>query len=425
MDQEITELLGTAEEAVRAGRKAAAKEAWEKVRVQMPDQPVALNGLGMLAMEEGRPAEAMGLFRNAAEAEPGASVLWLNHAVAARALGDAGAERESLLRAVELDPRSLLIHVRLAENAERTGELAEAGRAWSVVLSLADSLADIPPDARPAINHARRFLSRQNAALEVRIDEHLEPLRQKIAPGDRRRIEAAIAHMLGKRTIYLNQCSGLHVPFLPADEFFDREQIPWIGQLESATDVIRDELTTVLRGGGEGFEPYVALPRGTPANVWTSLDGSMDWSTLHLWRHGQRDDEACRRFPRTAAVLDALPLARLPGRMPTVFFSVLAPKAHIPPHTGVSNTRAIVHLPLIVPAGCRFRVGGETRSWAEGEAMIFDDTIEHEAWNDSDQPRVVLILDTWNPHLTQDEQQLLQQFHVMGADDLVMSTLMQ
>jgi len=96
--------------------------------------------------------------------------------------------------------------------------------------------------------------------------------------------------------------------------------------------------------------------------------------------------------------------------MPTAFFSVLRPRTHLPAHTGVSNVRAIIHLPLVVPAGCRFRVGGETREWRAGEAWAFDDTIEHEAWNDSDELRAILIFDTWNPHLSEVERRLLAAF---------------
>jgi aspartate beta-hydroxylase len=85
-------------------------------------------------------------------------------------------------------------------------------------------------------------------------------------------------------------------------------------------------------------------------------------------------------------------------------FSLLAPRTHIPPHTGVSNTRLVCHLPLVVPPHCRFRVGATTREWRIGEAFVFDDTIEHEAWNDSDQLRVVLILDLWPPALSPAER---------------------
>src|SRR6202012_5515982 len=75
------------------------------------------------------------------------------------------------------------------------------------------------------------------------------------------------------------------------------------------------------------------------------------------------------------------------GRAPTVFFSILDPATKIPPHTGVTNTRLTVHLPLIVPPDCGFRVGGTTRKFEPGKAWVFDDTIEHEVWNNSDAPR--------------------------------------
>ena len=106
-----------------------------------------------------------------------------------------------------------------------------------------------------------------------------------------------------------------------------------------------------------------------------------------------------------------MPRAYIPGRAPSAFFSLLKPHSHIPAHTGVTNTRAIIHLPLIVPPACSFRVGGETREWREGVAFAFDDTIDHEAWNGSDDLRVVLIFDVWNPHLSLEEQQLLKQFY--------------
>ena len=112
-------------------------------------------------------------------------------------------------------------------------------------------------------------------------------------------------------------------------------------------------------------------------------------------------------------------MSQIPGKAPSVFFSILQPGAHIPPHTGVTNTRAIVHLPLVVPEGCEFRVGGETRAWREGEAFAFDDTIEHEAWNRSDARRIVLIFDVWNPHLTAAEQERLTRLFAIADQGLV------
>jgi aspartyl/asparaginyl beta-hydroxylase (cupin superfamily) len=96
-------------------------------------------------------------------------------------------------------------------------------------------------------------------------------------------------------------------------------------------------------------------------------------------------------------------------------FSVLAPNTRIPPHTGVSNTRLVTHLPLVVPEGCGFRVGSSTRPWRVGEAFVFDDTIEHEAWNTSDTWRAVLIFDVWSPFIPPREQEKIVE--VMEAMD--------
>ena len=101
-----------------------------------------------------------------------------------------------------------------------------------------------------------------------------------------------------------------------------------------------------------------------------------------------------RRRWRCSAELDQ---PDIPRRGPNAMFSLLAPGAHIPPHTGVANTRLVCHLPLIVPPGCWFRVGAETRDWEVGKAWVFDDTIEHEALNPSDALRVIFIVDTWHP----------------------------
>ena len=86
---------------------------------------------------------------------------------------------------------------------------------------------------------------------------------------------------------------------------------------------------------------------------------------------------------------------------------MLRPRTRIPPHNGLVNTRLICHLPLIVPPGCGFRVGNETREWVEGKAWVFDDSIDHEAWNDSDQTRVILLFEIWRPELTEEERALV------------------
>jgi aspartyl/asparaginyl beta-hydroxylase (cupin superfamily) len=184
----------------------------------------------------------------------------------------------------------------------------------------------------------------------------------------------------------------------------------------AAADTFRAELLGVLGEDSQGIEPYIAFEQGVPLRQWHELNHSRRWSAYFLWNQGRRDEAHLKRCPRTAAVLESLPQVDIPGRGPTAFFSILDARTHIPAHTGVTNTRVTVHLPLIVPANCRFRVGGDTREWRAGSAWVFDDTIEHEAWNDSDAPRAILIFDVWNPELTAVEQALVRETTAALAD---------
>ena len=300
-----------------------------------------------------------------------------------------------------------MARLRLAELHERRAEFGSASDNWSMFLGICSGISNQTPELKAKIGHAQDFVDRQRQALGKAVDEGLSDALANATERDRRRASAAADLMLGRRTVFNNQCHGFHYPFLPADEFFDRGHFPWLADLEAATADIREELLSILASPDPGLAPYIDMPSGTPQNLWSELDKSPNWSALHLWRDGERIEEVCARAPRTAEFVGAMPLARITGRAPAVFFSILKAGKRIPPHTGVTNIRSIVHLPLIVPDGCGFRVGGETREWREGEAFVFDDTIEHEAWNESDQDRALLILDCWNPHLSVDERAMI------------------
>ena len=103
--------------------------------------------------------------------------------------------------------------------------------------------------------------------------------------------------------------------------------------------------------------------------------------------------------------IDRLPLTHVREHGPEVLYSVFTPGTHLLPHRGVTNTRLVGHLPLIIPEKCALNVGGELHEWREGRVVVFDDTYEHEAWNRSDRTRVVMIFDVWNPHLTPVERE--------------------
>jgi aspartyl/asparaginyl beta-hydroxylase (cupin superfamily) len=200
----------------------------------------------------------------------------------------------------------------------------------------------------------------------------------------------------------------LHVPQLPAIQFYDDTQFPWLSDLEAATDTIEGELQALLVDQRPAdFRPYLDHGDGVPLNAIAPLNRSTDWSAYFLWDDGNRIDDHCSKCPRTAALLERLPMADIPGFAPAAFFSMLAPHTAIASHTGVTNARLIVHLGLTVPDRCTFRVGNETRQWRRGKAWVFDDTIEHEAHNDSAERRVLLIFDIWNPYLTAAERELV------------------
>jgi aspartyl/asparaginyl beta-hydroxylase (cupin superfamily) len=399
--------LTRAMQAQQQGRPAdVAREIEAALRLR-PDHPAALNMLGMEAMRRNDVAAARKHFEAATRADPSAAALWLNLAKVHRLSGDDAAERAALESALETDQRSLMGLIRIAELHERRGELGDAAIRWAGVVALSAEHVSAPADLRAIFDHARAFLTERKQQLADALEAELAADLDSATPRDRRRLQAAMDRMLGRREVYANQCFGMHYPFLPADEYFDREHFPWLDQLEAQTAVIREEAVALLASDDAGLSPYVTMPPGTPRNVWSELNNNLAWSALHLWKDGERIEGACARAPKTAAIVEQLPLARIPGRAPTAFFSILRAGKHIPPHTGVTNTRAIIHLPLVVPPGCAFRVGGETRDWVEGQAFAFDDTIEHEAWNRSDQDRAVLILDTWNPHLSEHERAMI------------------
>lgn len=415
-DADIQRMLQAAVQERRAGRPEIAAGLFRDVLAQAGEHPLALNALGMHALALSRPGEAAAYFERAIAADALAPELWMNLARARREQRDDAAEAAALEGALAIDQRHFMALVRMAELRERQGDVASAADRWGSVLAMEASIEERSPALELMFDHARAFVRGQRAAFGHTIDHGLAAVREAIPVAERRRADACIDHALGRRAIYANVCAGMHFPFLPAEEYFARAHFPWLAEIEAKADMIRAELETILAEDAAAIRPYVAMPPGTPQNKWSALDHSLQWGALHLWKDGARDEAACARAPRTAEAIAALPLSDLPGRTPTVFFSLLQPGAHLPAHTGVSNVRSIVHLPLIVPPGCSFRVGGEERDWRAGEAWVFDDTIEHEAWNRSDRMRAILIFDVWNPYITETERDLLRRFYAVAAE---------
>jgi aspartate beta-hydroxylase len=186
---------------------------------------------------------------------------------------------------------------------------------------------------------------------------------------------------------------------------FAPERFPWYAGLEASTAAIRAELLQVLHRKDE-LSPFLQIPAGQDDETY--LGGAPHeraWDAFFFHRHGKAFPEHLAACPATAQALSQVPLTRIADHAPEVLFSVLAPRTHIKPHHGVTNTRVVTHLPLIIPQGdCKLVVAGQAHAWEEGRCVTFDDTFLHEAWNRSDDTRVVLILDTWHPDLAEPEQ---------------------
>ena len=407
----ILQHLAHAEHALQAGNPEQARLEFGAVLALDDSDPIARNWLGADALAQGDAAAAAIHFDVACRREPEERSHWMNLATAHRALGQCEPERAALEAALAIDQTDLLALVRFAELHERLGEDRRAAERWSAVRALSAGIADPAPEFAAILAHAGRFLGQQQRSLAAALDGAMSAPLAAAGTRDRRRMQVAADAWLGRRPIYANQCEGLHYPFLQADEFYDRDQFPWLADLEAATATIAAELEAILASPEAALTPYVSLPPGVPSNKWSGLDQSLDWGAFHLWREGERFDDACARAPQTAALVEALPIARIDGRAPNIFFSILKAGSHIPAHSGVTNVRSVVHLPLIVPVGCRFRVGGETRAWVRGQAFAFDDTIEHEAWNPTREDRAILIIDAWNPYLSDHEQSMIRDFY--------------
>ena len=405
------QLMHAAQQAMQAGRMEEAERLFSEFLRQSPNHPQALFHLAQVRLSQKDMAGAIQLFERAEHADAQAPAIPLNLAFAYRAQGDIAREMKSLDRALAIDPYYVPALLAKGQAAERAGKMRQAARMYKNALAIAPPDGQLQPSLRSSVERARIVVAESAENLERHVDTVLKPLRRQYGKAGLHRFEVCREAMLGRKKIYPHQPTLLHFPELPAIQFYDSAQFPWIAELEAATGDIRSELLDVLENADTGgqkdeFQPYVQHPAGVPLNQWEALNRSPRWGAYFLWDNGEQIDSHCARCPRTAALAESMPVARITDYAPAVFFSLLAPHTRIPPHTGVTNIRLIVHLPLIVPEGCGFRVGNDSRAVEPGKAWVFDDTIEHEAWNDSSQNRYILIFDIWNPLLSPAEREL-------------------
>jgi aspartate beta-hydroxylase len=185
-------------------------------------------------------------------------------------------------------------------------------------------------------------------------------------------------------------------PGLESRPWHDASDFPLVGYLEAHFDEIRAEV--------------LALEPTRFHRESERIERTGDWDVAFFYERGRRHDEVCEACPVTTRGIETMPAMRTAGGL--IYVSRMRSGTHIQPHRGPTNLRLRCHLGITVPDGdCALRVGDDTRQWREGQCLVFDDYLEHEAWNHTEHDRIVLIVDLWHPGLSATEIRLLEGLH--------------
>ncbi|MDE2221384.1 MAG: aspartyl/asparaginyl beta-hydroxylase domain-containing protein, partial [Gammaproteobacteria bacterium] len=329
--------------------------------------------------------------------------------LAQEAVGDLQAAAEAQAAAVQAAPQLHIARLHLGRALELLGRHSDA------VVQYARALADAqqqgrwlnadttPKPLQPIIAHA---VVQVRTGRRAAFQQLFTPIQERYGADSLERVEKCLR-------VYFNEEAAVHpdprqhpsflyFPDLPTSAYLDLSMCPWLPALEARTAEVRAEMQALLPSA-QGRERVFDSDELEQVNL-RGLDAPPSWNGYYFYRHGVRRAENCQACPKTAAALEMLPLARIREHGPEVLYSVFTPGTHLLPHRGVTNTRLVGHLPLMVPDNCILNVGGERHQWKEGRVVVFDDTYEHEAWNHSNRTRVVMIFDIWNPNLTEAER---------------------
>jgi aspartate beta-hydroxylase len=357
---------------------------------------------GMTALRAGNPREAIAHFGQLERAGLADSSVFIGLALGLHKLGQREEAHRAVDQALLLDGSNVNAFLVKADMLAQQDDARGASSFYLGAIRLAEGQKPIPPELAQAIDRARAYCEGATQQLESAVRSRVSE--SGVTPSAR--FKDSIDYMFGHKKPYLSMPRQYYFPDLKQVEFFEHDALPWVSELEAATPAIKRELHGVLNDETR-FSPYLKSRQDRAQNNKHQMVDNAAWSACYLIQAGKVVEENANKCPETMRALSAVPLAVLPDRSPSVLFSLLRPGAHIPPHNGLVNTRLIGHLPLIVPQGCEYRVGNSIRQWEEGKVWLFDDTVEHEAWNTSDTTRVILLFEVWRPELSLDERRLI------------------
>jgi aspartate beta-hydroxylase len=358
------------------GRKdfTAAEKLLREAHARHPEAEEAATLLSTLLAATGRGPDAIVVLETLLTLRPDAHVAWLLLGPAREMVGDR--------------PGALQASYQAIAKARRAGQWLDT--------------ETTPAHLRNAVGQA---VDRVKKGRKELFFGSYENLREQHGSSELRRVDRALLGYLKELDIRPSSDRQkplfLYFPDLPDAPYQDPYLQPWAKRLRDAYPFVREEALRVIREDSVLTE-FIHLPKGRSMEEYLGGESpDPRWQAFFFYRHGKRYDANHARCPQTSELLESMELCRIEAQAPEICFSLLRPQTTIKPHFGVTNVRLVMHLPLVVPQGCALNViGVEERAWREGELLLFDDTYQHEAWNQSDRTRIILLMDCWNPHLT-------------------------
>lgn len=397
---------------MRSGRVNEAIRAAEQQLQRFHDAPGLIQFLSGIYFSTGRLADARACMRRYLELDPGNVQCLQGLEAVEQKLGQLELKIKAQKDAIEADPDKAFSFLRLAGSYMAGGDREKAIAATFLAYDRHVKIFNMADDPRVAANLKKlaadgEVLLREKLA-EIQV-QALKRVKKRHPETDLSRIEGLVwRDVFADKVAFQHnqqQPQWLYLPGLEARPIFERSEFNWVKGLEAAFPEIQTEVLEVLDPDKDTV-PYIDTGQEVQ-EAWKKLDGSRQWGVAHLFKEGRRNPQAYKKFPATAAALDAILKSQKSETFMEAFFSVLRPRAEIPSHYGQTNAGLTVHFPLVIPDHAGIMVANHRHTWRPGETFIFDDSFEHKAWNRSDQIRIVLILGDWHPGLTVAERAAL------------------
>jgi len=361
-----------------------------------------------LAFKQGDSDRALSMLREYVGENKSEAKAWFRLATAEEQLGNSQQAELAYLQCLHADPENVLTCLYLGYLYQNHNELQKAVTLYSLASELAPRLFTLKS------NNAVAPETRQRAAVaDATLRRHFSDLHREVV-GSASEVETVYEGIWPQthdsKFSYALDAQKPHLFYLPSLSKASVENTAayiWCQHIENEFAQIKHEFEKALPDIIAMGRPYISKVM-TFDKSFENLVGSLNWTALDLYINGVENGPLTKYFTETLKILATAPLYNLEDTPYEIFFSLLKPGQHIPPHYGQSNHSHTVHLPISIPKGCRLRVDKTWYHWQEGKLIIFDDSFDHEAINESDELRVVLIFSVWHSGLSELERDAIK-----------------